>query len=212
MRAWQRLGPAVLVGVLLFGKAAFAAPDAYASQEATVTTAGAAIDSAEPAPAPLVDEKSLPQEEEPPPAALLPDPAEIELAAQKRTLAKKHSAYGAVGYTAAALTFGWVVAGSTLGMLAQSRSDELSRLTLQSGTGLPPVYDDAQREAYERVQQEGQSFKRATIACFIVAGGAALGTGLLFWRRSRVESAQKKLALIPSLSNQHASLALVGRW
>jgi hypothetical protein len=212
MSAWRRLGPAALVGVLLFGKAAFAAPDVQASQGTTATTEGAAIDSAEPAPAPLVDEKSLQQEEEPPPAALLPDPAEIELAAQKRTLAKKHSAYGAVGYTAAVLTFGWVVAGSTLGMLAQSRSDELSRLTLQSGTGLPPVYDDAQREAYERVQQEGQSFKRATIACFIVAGGATLGTGVLFWRRSRVESAQKKLALIPSLSSQHASLALVGRW
>ena len=202
----------MLVGVLLFGNAAFAGSDAYASQGTTATTEGAAIDSAEPAPAPLVDEKSLPQEEEPPPAPLLPDPAELELVAQRRTLAKKHSAYGAVGYTAAALTFGWVVAGSTLGMLAQSRSDELSRLTLQAGTGLPPVYDDAQREAYERVQQEGQSFRRATIACFIVAGGAALGTGVLFWRRSRVESAQKKLALIPSLSSQHASLTLIGRW
>lgn len=202
----------MLVGVLLFGKAAFAGPDAHASQGTTATTEGAAIDSAEPAPAPLVDEKSLQQEEEPPPAPLLPDPAEIELAAQKRTLAKKHSAYGVVGYTAAALTFGWVVAGSTLGMLAQSRSDELSRLTLQSGTGLPPVYDDAQREVYERVQLEGQAFKRATIACFIVAGGAALGTGILFWRRSRIESAQKKLALIPSLSSQTAAVTLLGSW
>lgn len=212
MSAWRRRGPVVLVGLLFFGSGAFVAPDAQASQGTTAATEGSAIDSAEPAPAPLVDEKSLPQEEEPPPAPLLPDPAEIELAAQKRALAKKHSAYGAVGYTAATLTFGWVVAGTTLGMLAQSRSDELSRLTLQSGTGLPPIYDEAQREAYERVQQEGQSFKRATIACFIVAGGAALGTGVLFWRRSHVESAQKKLALIPSLSSQHAALALVGRW
>lgn len=169
-------------------------------------------DAPEPPPAPLLDEEPPPTEVEPDPGPLREDTAQTNLLAQRAALARQHRIYGATGYVGAALTIGLVVSGVTLGLLTQSRSDELSRFTVQSDNGLPPLYDAAQRDSYERLQLEGHTFQKATIACFTVAGVTAIGTGLLFWKQSRVESAQKKLAILPTVSANHVALAVIGRW
>ncbi len=169
-------------------------------------------DAPEPPPAPLLDEEPPPTEVEPDPGPLRDDTAQNNLLAQKAALGRQHRIYGATGSVGAAFTIGLVVSGITLGLLTQSRSDELSRLTVQSDSGVPPLYDAAQRDSYERLQLEGQTFQKATIACFTVAGITAIGTGLLFWKQSRIESAQKKLAILPAVSTNGAALAVIGRW
>lgn len=171
--------------------------------------------------APIADEEPPPTEVEPPPTEFEPPPAPLredgskqQLLHQKSALDRKMKIYGAIGYVGVALTAGLVVSGVTLGLLTQSRSDELGRLTVQSESGLAPIYDATQRDNYERLQLEGQNFQRATIGCLVAAGVTALGSGILFWQQSRAESAQKKLSWIPVPTvNQHqAALAVVGRW
>jgi len=206
-----RIGGLVLLGVL------GSARDSHTAE--IKQTRSAAVDPPEPAPAPLREEEPPPAEVEPPPLEIEPAPSplrgespEERLAAQRAALSRKLRIYEGVGYGGVALTVGLVASGVTLGVLAQSRSDELSVQTVQRENGLPPLYDSTQRETYERLQSEGQSFRRATIACFVIAGATALGTGLLFWGGSRVESAQKKLAIVPALTGNQAALAVLGRW
>ncbi len=204
MARWLRAGGVMLLCLLCCPLPTWAADVKLPAQVSP--------DAPEPPPAPLLDEEPPPTEVEPDPGPLRDDTAQANLLAQRAALAGQHRFYGATGYVGAAFTVGLVVSGVTLGLLTQSRSDELSRFTVQSDNGLPPLYDAAQRDSYERLQLEGQTFQKATIACFTIAGVTAIGTGLLFWKQSRIESAQKKLAILPTGSANHVALAVIGRW
>lgn len=198
MSVWLRAGGITLLGMLI------SVPHSYA---------------ADPLPSVQQEIEPPPTEVEPPPTEIEPPPAPLreELSvspksAETDSLSRTLRRYDAGGYTGVALTVGLVTSGIVLGVLSQQRSDELSVLTTQRENGLPPVYDQSQRENYERLQSEGQQFNRATIGCLVVSGVTALGTGVLFWARSRAESAGKKLSLLPTLSGTQAGLMVVGRW
>lgn len=177
-----------------------------------------AADPPEPPPAQVLDEEPAPAEREPEPGPLREDPDQIARIKQqqdrKAALDRSRRTYQAIGAVGATLTTALAISGITLGLLAQHRSDELSLLTVQRENGRAPLYDEAQRQQYEQLQQEGRTFQRATIACFVTVGVTALGSGLLFWQASRKESAIKKLALIPlpQLSTQQLALSLSGRF
>lgn len=165
---------------------------------------------------PPTETEPPPLEVEPPPEALREDPIEPKpdpkLQAEKQALARRQRIFSGLGFASAALTAGLLVTGPTLGVLAQNRSDELSRLTVQSENGIAPMYDADQRSTYERLQQEGLLFRSATIGFFVAGGVAAIGTGLLFYGQSRTESAQKKLSLFSVVTGNTTGLALLGRF
>lgn len=191
---------------------------------ATVQSAPVAV-AARPAP-PIAKEPEVeppPNEVEPPPIEVEPPPAALreelvehkpdpKLEAEKQALARRHRLFSGLGWTSAAITIGLVVSGTTLGVLAQKRSDDLSLLTVQKDNGIAPIYDADQRSTYEQLQLDGQRFSRATIGCFIAGGVAAIGTGLLFYGQNRTEAAQDKLSLIPVLTGNTTGLALIGRF
>jgi hypothetical protein len=172
----------------------------------------------EPPPASVTDEEPPPAEREPEPSPLREDPEQLALArqqaARRASIERSRRAYQVTGTIGAALTAAFVVSGITVGLLAQRRSDELTLLTVQRENGLAPTYDAAQRQQFEQVQQDGHSFQRATIACFVTAGATALGSGILFWQVNRKDSALKKLALrpLPLFSQQQFALTLSGSW
>jgi hypothetical protein len=163
----------------------------------------------EPPPAPLQVEP-----EEPPPAPLLPAPVVPAPAAPLAPVAAAPSPrpYTIAAWSGVALTLALVTAGTTLGILAQHRSDDLSRHTGQTVDGLPPIFDAAQQDEYTRLQTEGISFNRGTTVCLLLAGVSAVATGVLFWDRQRLFG--KELVLAPALSptNGSASLTLVGKF
>lgn len=182
------------------------------------SAAAYAADPSEPPPAPLLDEEPPPTEREPEPAPLREDPEQAARASQQaaRRASLEHSrrAYQVTGAVFATLTTAFAISGITLGLLTQSRSDDLSLLTVQRENGLAPLYDAAQRQQYDLLGQEGRTFQRAAIACFVTAGVTALGSGILFWQVSRRDSALKKLALtpLPSVTQQQLALSLSGRF
>ena len=172
----------------------------------------------EPPPASVAETEPPPEEREPESSPLREDPTQqaeaAQQAARRASLERSRRAYQVTGSIGAALTTAFVVSGITLGLLSQHRSDELTLLTVQRENGLAPTYDSVQRQPYEQVQQEGRSFQRAAIACFVTAGVTALGSGILFWQVNRKDSALKKLALhpLPLFSQQQFALSLSGSW
>jgi hypothetical protein len=170
----------------------------------------------EPPPAPL-------EEPEPDPAPLFVEKTAAERAAEAAALAERERqaqaratalrAYTGLGWTGAALTLSLVVTGVSFGVLAQSRSDALSRLSTQSSDGFPPIYDPSQHAEWLRLQDEGPQFSRGAIGTLISAGVLAVGTGVLFWARERrfgkdLTAAAPTWQLRPSGSG----LALLGRF
>ena len=210
----------------LSGLDAHAQPTPVAQAAPATPSAGAA------SPSPLSPSSppstaSAAEEPEPPPAPLLVDPvpaaAPTDLSARPRTEvtgdAKPRAAappspraYTAAAWSGVALTLALVVTGTTLGVLSQSRSDELSRHTGQTVDGLPPVYDAAQADRYVQLQSDGASFNRGTIVCLLLAGVSAIGTGVLFWDRQRLFG--KDLVLAPAVSptDRLATVSLTGRF
>lgn len=167
----------------------------------TTQAADAAPAPAPPSPAP----GPAPEEPEPPPAPLEepePDPAPLrvektaaELAAeaaersererQAQAQAAALRTYSGVGWTGVVLSLALVTTGITFGVLAQNRSDALSRMSTQNIDGFPPVYDASQHAEWLRLQDEGPLFSRAAIGTLLTAGVLAVGTGVLFWARER---------------------------
>jgi hypothetical protein len=163
----------------------------------------------------LAGEQATPQaappgadaEVEPPPAPLQiepePEPAPAESTARsdepkpvKRPSPERGSRrLTGVAYGGVAATVALVTAGTVLGVLAQRRSDDLGRSTVQVIDGQPPVYTGAERDAFTALQSEGTAYNRATIACFIVAGVTAVASGLLFWDAKRLRPPESRLAL-----------------
>lgn len=173
-------------------------------------------DDVEPPPAPL-------EEPEPDPAPLQIEKTAAERAAEAEAeraaaaevdrRARLLRTYTGLGYTGVAITVALAVAGTTLGVLAQQRSDAQSRLTTQIIDGMPPVYDAAQDSEWARLHDEGMRFNRATIGCLVSAGVMGVATGLLFWGRERRFG--KDLALsIPSLraDSRGVALSIEGRF
>lgn len=173
-------------------------------------------DDPEPPPAPL-------EEPEPDPAPLRVEKSAAELAAEAAERAEKERqvqaraaalrAYSGVGWTGAALTLSLIVTGLSFGVLAQNRSDALSRMSTQTVDGFPPVYDSNQHADWLRLQDEGPLFSRITIGTLISAGALAIGTGVLFWARER-RFGKDLTAAAPALKLQVAGpgLAVLGRF
>ncbi|MFO0578785.1 MAG: hypothetical protein U1A78_32685 [Polyangia bacterium] len=160
-------------------------PGAAASGDAEVEPPPAPLQTEpEPEPAPL-------QPPTEPAAARATAPAQAHKTSPERGLRRLTGvAYGGVAVTVALIT-----AGTVLGVLAQRRSDDLSRSTVQVIDGQPPIYDGAERDAFTALQSEGTAYNRATIACFVVAGITAVASGLLFWDASRLRPPESRLAL-----------------
>lgn len=217
MRAWLPIG-ALVVALLWGSAAAHAGPPSKRGSErgsgrgslkGPVRAAEVEPPPAEFEPEPTEVEPE-PTEVEPAPAPLGEDPAKRQLADERSRLQHRQRLFGGLGWTGAALTLGLVTSGIAIGVLAQQRSDDLSLLTVQRENGVAPVFDSGQRETYERLQQEGQSLRSATIGCIVAGGVAAVGTGLLFYGQSRAEAAHKKLSLVPIVSGNTTGLALLG--
>lgn len=178
----------------------------------TARLAAASEPGAGPAPVPPAAVKLLlpdAPETEPPPAPLTPDapaapaappsgaPAAGRVQAQRDETASRARLFRGAAWGGIALTLAFVTTGTVLGVLAQSRADELGRLTSYPAEGLPPVYDAAVRERYLGLQSDGQTYNRATVACFLAGGVTALASGLLFWDAARLVAGDKKLTLAP---------------
>lgn len=118
----------------------------------------------------------------------------------------------AAGWTGVAVTVAFITSGTVLGVLAKQRSDDLGRSTTQLIDGRPPVYDAAQQAAYQGLQNDGQMYNRAAIACLLVSGVTAVASGLLFWDAAALRPDDKKLALVPSFSSNSGHLTLSGRF
>lgn len=173
-------------------------------------------DEPEPPPAPLEDP-------EPDPAPLRVEKTAAELAAEAAERAEKERqvqaraaalrAYSGVAWTGVALTLGLLVTGVTFGVLAQNRSDSLSRLSTQNIDGFPPVYDASYHADWLRLQDEGPQFNRVIIGTLISAGVLAAGTGVLFWARER-RFGKDLSAAAPQLNLRVGGpgLALAGRF
>lgn len=173
----------------------------------------------EPAPAPLV---GAPEEPEPPPAPLLPpeepepEPAPLVTpdSLQAKATPKKDGTRGLRGaaWGGVALTLSLLTAGTVLGALTQQRSDALSLSTAPPAGELPPIYDAAQHLAYTELQSQGQTFNRATIACFSIGGALAVVSGVLFWNAARLQAKQKQLALGTTIGASGGQVLLGGRF
>lgn len=123
-------------------------------------------------------------------------------------------------------TAGWVTiaaavalatAGAILGLGAQNRADELRRRTTVLVNNQPPVYDSDQRDVYDSLMSEGNSYNTAGIALLSLAGAAAITGGALFiadWVRRPRPSEQPKAAKLglPTLAvgSGRAVLAIGG--
>lgn len=200
----------------LGGGAAAAAPPAPApsppkAAAAASAPAAPADEEPEPPPAPLqIEEPEKSQKTEPPATR---DEAAKEAARTERANERSARRVGAVGWTSLAVTVALVVTGTTVGVLAQRRSDDLGYSTTQLVDGLPPIYDDAQRDAFTTLQREGQAYNRAAITCFIFAGVGAVATGVIFWEAARLRPKNlAALRLSPELSPRGGALSLVGRF
>lgn len=190
--------------------------DGSVPSPATPTAPASPADEPEPPPAPL-------EEPEPDPAPLRVEKSAAELAAEAAERAEREKqvqaraaalrAYSGVGWTGVALTLGLVVTGLSFGVLAQNRSDALSRLSTQTVDGFPPIYDGSQHADWLRLQDEGPLFSRIAIGTLISAGALAVGTGVLFWARER-RFGKDLTAAVPALKLQVAGpgLALLGRF
>ena len=198
------------------------------SQEAPVAPSKPAApavptDAPEPPPAPLDEPEPPPaplEEPEPAPAPLRKDQdASDALTAEEAAALQAHQTAEArkarvlrttagFAWTGVALTLGLAVAGTSLGILAQQRSDAQSRLTTQIADGLPPIYDAAQHSEWMRLQDEGTTYNAAAIGCLLTAGVLAVGTGLLFWGYER--QSKRDLARIFPMLRADTRSVLVG--
>lgn len=161
-----------------------------------------------------------PAEYEPPPAELEPEPiqkadkkqaeAERKLKQQRAGVKRRQQLYAGFGWSGAAITLALIGSGTTLGLLAQSRSDELGLLTVKKDDGVAKVFEGETRTEYERLKQEGTQFGRATIGCLVAAGVMAVGTGALFYGQTRADNELKKLSWLPFVSQNKVGLAFGG--
>lgn len=234
MRQGVRAVPMVWLVVTLLATAGARPLSAKGTATAAMSRASAAPRSAPPvapvAPAapvaPVADVEPPPaplEEPEPEPAPLHIEPSASERAAEvaaQRAAADEAArrarllrAYTAVGWVGVATTLTSILAGTTLGILAQQRSDAQSRLTTQLVDGLPPIYDAAQDAEWIRLHDEGRRFNGAAIGLLVFAGVEAIGTGVLFWERERLFG--KDLALsLPTLrvGSREVALTIGGRF
>jgi hypothetical protein len=120
--------------------------------------------------------------------------------------------YRVAAWSGVGITLALLVSGTVLGVLAQNRSDELSRRTGQGSSGPPPLFDAAERDAYTSLQSDGLLWNRAAIACLLVAGVTALGSGLFFWDAARRTPKEQKLSLRPGFAEKGAHLFVALRF
>lgn len=121
------------------------------------------------------------------------------------------------GWVTVAAAVALATAGAILGLGAQNRADELRRRTTVLVNNQPPVYDSDQREVYDSLMSEGNSYNTAGIALLSLAGAAAITGGALFiadWVRRPRPSEQPKAARLglPTLAvgSGRAVLAIGG--
>ena len=151
----------------------------------------APADLPEPPPAPLVE----PDQPEPPPAPLEGAAQSADAASAKPRPASRGRASRATAWTGVAITLALLTTGTVVGVLAQQRSDSLSRSTTQLIDGLAPIYDASQHAAYTDLQTQGQTYNNVAIGCFFAGGATALVSAILFWNAGRLQARDKTLAL-----------------
>ena len=201
-RTTDRGGRARLLGAVLLASlgtarsAAAAEPVPSSSPPAPVKLLLPDAPETEPPPAPLSPDPPAPSARLTTPAPAPPAPRPVQVPRDETS--SRARLFKGVAWGGIALTLAFVTTGTVLGVLAQSRADELGRLTSYPAEGLPPVYDAAVRERYLGLQSDGQTYNRATVACFLAGGVTALASGLLFWDAARLGAGDKKLSFVPA--------------
>lgn len=120
--------------------------------------------------------------------------------------------YFVAAWTGVGMTLALLGSATVLGLLAQNRGDELGRITARVDGGQPPIFDVAERDAYNNLKNDGKSYDRAAIACFFMSGLTAVASGLLFWDAAKRTPKADKLAIVPVFLSASKSglVSLVG--
>ena len=121
----------------------------------------------------------------------------------------KVAAWVGVAATVALLT-----AGAICGLVAQSRSDEISRREIAvNADGTPPKFDAATESQFSDLRSEGKAYDAAGIALLTGAGVVAVISGVLFYldHRNKV-SAPSAASLTPRIGRSGGGLALEVRF
>lgn len=219
------MSPRLTAGALLLSLATSWDWTAAALAEGSPTTPTAPASPTAPTPAPVEGPEPAPaplEEPEPEPAPLRVEKTAAERAAEAAERAEREQqvqaraaalrAYSGVAWTGVALTLGLLVTGVTFGVLAQDRSDSLSRLSTQNIDGFPPVYSASYHADWLRLQDEGPLFSRVALGTLISAGVLAAGSGVLFWARERRFGKDLTAAAPLNLRLTGPGLALAGRF
>lgn len=156
-------GPTAPVAPAAPGQEGQAAPG---SEKAPPAAAGGVIEPTGKTPPAAGGTASI--ETKPAPAATTPAPRPVT--SRLRT----------AGWVTVAAAVALATAGAILGLGAQNRADELRRRTTVLVSNQPPVYDSDQRDVYESLMSEGNSYNTAGIALLSIAGAAAVTGGALF--------------------------------
>jgi tetratricopeptide (TPR) repeat protein len=117
----------------------------------------------------------------------------------------KVAAWVGVAATVALLT-----AGAIFGLVAQSRSDEISRREVQvNPDGSPPKFDAATEQQFKDLASEGRAYDAAGIALLTGAGVVAVISGVLFYvdHRNKAGAAPSALRITPSFGRSGGGLA-----
>lgn len=148
-----------------------------------------------------------PKPEVPPPGEVKPPqpPAETPggLLDDDHPSKTKVAAWIGVAATVALLT-----AGAICGLVAQSRSDEISRREISvNADGSPPKYDAATEQQFKDLTSEGKAYDAAGIALLTGAGVVAVISGVLFYLDHRNKTQSGSALLTPTLLKNGGGLA-----
>ncbi len=192
------------MGVCAWALLLLLAQTAYAKEQSATTEAP------EPPPAPLV----LPEAASPAPKApaVEPQSSAVPIAQPPRPASDPARPYLIAGYSGAAITLALVATGTTLGLLAQNRADDLTRTAAQLSTPRPIVFDQYARQNYLDIQAQGRTFNQAAIACFVIGGVTAVLSGVLFWDAAARAPKSASLALLPAPTSEGVVLSTLGRF
>lgn len=123
---------------------------------------------------------------------------------------EKGSKYRTAAWVTVASTVALVGAGIIFGLVAQDRSDEVSRrMTAVGPDGQPPVFDAATQQQLKDLKSDGQSYDAVAISLLTAAGVTAITSIVLFavdYRVRNSEKQKKRVHIAPSLAPGHAGV------
>lgn len=117
--------------------------------------------------------------------------------------------YRTAGWITVAATVALLGTGIVFGLVAQDRSDEVSRrLGAVEANGQPPVFDAATKQQMSELKHDGQTYNAVAIGLLSAAGLTAIASVILFAVDHRVLTrAEKRVQIAPSFASGRAGVA-----